>query len=483
MAFPGVSHVLAALQDKPDFVAFLSKNLLIAFPGATRYLSQNVAPVFAPEKDTPMAKKPKIALTDRKVQSLKAAPKGERYQVMDSVVPGFGVRVTDKGVRTYILQTRFPGNDNPARREIGKCDVLDLGDAREKAREWVKAVKNGIDPAIAGQRERDENIKTAATTFSGVAEDWFLRKLSTQRSGKTVEREVRRHLFPVFEKRAITEITDLDIITKVINPRIRETPQMARQLLANLGKLYSWAIDQRVYGVKTSPCATIKPSKVIGKIVRRQRTLNDNELRSLWLAATKRIGYPFGTVYRGLALTALRLNEVAETERSEWDLHGGVWTIPAERMKGNIAHAVPITKELRALYESCPKQGKFLFSFTGGETPVMMSGRAKEAMDSEMLHIMKVQARERGDDPTSTTLPHWTNHDIRRTVRTRLSRLRIPEEAREAILAHVRPGIKGVYDTHDYLDEKREGLELWAAKLREIVEPPPSNVIKLRKRK
>ena len=55
-------------------------------------------------------------------------------------------------------------------------------------------------------------------------------------------------------------------------------------------------------------------------------------------------------------------------------------------------------------------------------------------------------------------LPDWTNHDIRRTVRTKLSALRIPEEVREAVLAHARPGIKGHYDHHQYLDEKRDAL-------------------------
>jgi hypothetical protein len=54
--------------------------------------------------------------------------------------------------------------------------------------------------------------------------------------------------------------------------------------------------------------------------------------------------------------------------------------------------------------------------------------------------------------------------------------LKITEEAREAVLAHARPGIKGTYDHHHYLDEKREALELWAARLRTIVEPrrPPT---------
>lgn len=59
--------------------------------------------------------------------------------------------------------------------------------------------------------------------------------------------------------------------------------------------------------------------------------------------------------------------------------------------------------------------------------------------------------------------------------------MRVTEEAREAVLAHARPGIKGTYDLYDYADEKREALELWAARLRSIVEPPPAqiNVIEL----
>jgi hypothetical protein len=64
-------------------------------------------------------------------------------------------------------------------------------------------------------------------------------------------------------------------------------------------------------------------------------------------------------------------------------------------------------------------------------------------------------------------------------VRTHLSALRIGEEVREAVLAHVRPGIKGVYDKHQYLEEKREALTLWNARLRSIVEPPPANVVRL----
>jgi hypothetical protein len=80
------------------------------------------------------------------------------------------------------------------------------------------------------------------------------------------------------------------------------------------------------------------------------------------------------------------------------------------------------------------------------------------------------------------TLAPWTNHDIRRSVRSQLSRLKVTEEAREAVLGHVRPGIKRVYDLHDYLLEKREALEAWGARLRTILEPLPAKVVTPRMR-
>jgi hypothetical protein len=102
-------------------------------------------------------------------------------------------------------------------------------------------------------------------------------------------------------------------------------------------------------------------------------------------------------------------------------------------------------------------------------------------MDELMLTELRDMARERGEDPTKIELPHWINHDIRRTVRSQLSRLKVSEEAREAVLAHARPGTKGTYDQHDYLDEKREALTLWAGRLRSIVAPMAANVVELKR--
>ena len=120
-----------------------------------------------------------------------------------------------------------------------------------------------------------------------------------------------------------------------------------------------------------------------------------------------------------------------------------------------------------------------MFTTTAGVKSVWMRSKVKRDVDKRMLRTLRAMARRRGEDPAAIELPAWTNHDIRRSVRSCLLRLKISENAREAVLAHKRPGIAGVYDHYDYLDEKREALELWAKALRDIIEPPPSNVITL----
>jgi integrase len=76
--------------------------------------------------------------------------------------------------------------------------------------------------------------------------------------------------------------------------------------------------------------------------------------------------------------------------------------------------------------------------------------------------------------------PTFVIHDLRRTVRTRLSSLRVPDAVAEMVIGHGRKGIQRVYDQHTYLTEMREALDAWAVRLRTIVDPPPPNVVPMR---
>jgi integrase len=422
-------------------------------------------------------------LTDRSLRALKAAAKGAHYDVFDPGFAGFGVRVSETGRKTFVLTARYPGSKNPTRRALGHYGPMTLEEAHEKARGWKKLIGKGVDPAAEEERARQAEQQKRKNTFAAVAEDFIREKLPGERKGREVERDIRNNFIPAWGALPITEITDLQLIS-IIKAKKHTAPAQARNLLGHAKRIFTWAVDQREYGLKASPFSDLKPTKIIGEKPAGTRILSDDELFALWRAAG-RIPYPYCPVYRLLMLTALRLNEVARANWSEFDLSKRLWVIPASRMKGRNSkarpHAVPLTPDIMAILETLPRfnRGKFLFSTSFGEIPSCITNKIKNRIDRRMLRTLRALARRRGDDPAAVELPEWTNHDIRRSVRSNLSRLRIPEEAREAVLAHVRPGIKGVYDHHDYLDEKREALALWAARLRDIVQPPPPNVIAL----
>jgi len=418
-------------------------------------------------------------LTPTLITGLKPAPEGTRYQVMDAQVPGFGVRVTDTGHRTFILRTRYPGSASPSRREIGNCADINLTDARDKARKWRALIGQGLDPVLVEAAERAAVARQQAMTFESVAEDFIREKLPSERKGQDVEREIRRDLMPRWKDRPIASITDIDVIT-VIKAKIPDGKVGARNLLALIKRFFRWVVAQRVYGVTASPCASLQASAIVGETNGpRDRILSEDEIFAYWRATT-RMPYPFRPIYQLLMLTALRLSEVVDASLPEFDFRKDLWVIPASRMKGKNSgkkqarpHAVPLIAELQELIETLPRfnGGRYLFSTTNGESSVWMGTKPKQRLDRRMLITLRALARQRGDDFRAVELPHFVQHDVRRTVRSQLSRLKVPEEVREAVLAHARPGIKKVYDIHDYLDEKREALELWAARLKEITAP------------
>jgi integrase len=336
-------------------------------------------------------------------------------------------------------------------------------------------IDKGIDPAVAEEEERQARLRQVDSTFASVAEKFIeYIKANKERKAKDVERELQGFI-SAWGHRPIASIKPADVALMIETTVKRGKRAQAHNEFGHIRRLFRWAIP--LY-VEHSPCAQLSPKRLIGERTRRDRVLSDAEISALW-KASEPLGYPYGPLYRLLLLTGLRLSEVSEAAWGEFDFKERVWTIPAARMKktGSEAkpHMVPLTDAILEVIEMLPRfpNGKFLFSSRNGMQPIkaVYFGGPKIKLDGLLQQIM-------GDKP-----PDWTNHDIRRTVRTKLSALRIPEEVREAVLAHARPGIKGHYDMHHYLDEKRDALTQWAAKLSDIVEPSKSVVVELRGRR
>ena len=228
--------------------------------------------------------------------------------------------------------------------------------------------------------------------------------------------------------------------------------------------MFGWARDQ-AYGLNHNIAADIKPLKIIGAKVSRERALSTDEVRALWAAASA-MPYPYGPAYQLLILTGLRLNECVRARWSEINLKAGIGTIPAVRMKGKAgkatSHVVPLTKQMIEILDELPHfTGEYVFSTDAGEKPISLGSKIKDKLDAKLQF----------DEP-------WQNHDLRRTIRSGLAELGIKEEVSEAVLGHRQPGIRGVYNQHKYLAEKRDALTQWGA-----VVAPPSNVTPLRKKR
>jgi integrase len=348
---------------------------------------------------------------------------------------------------------------------------MSLAKARQTAAQWREWIAEGKDPAGEIGRQQAAEQRKRANSFRVVAEEFIKLAASKQRKGAEVKRDIEKEFIARWDGRPITDITSHDVIAVLDEAVARGSPYQAHNLLGHIRRLFNWAIARGVYGLDRSPCDRMKPKDVIGPKAVRTRVFNDTEWRAFW-RATGEIKYPYGPLFRMLALTGQRKSEVAEAQWSEFDLKRKLWTIPAERMKADAPHVVPLSDAVIAILEDLPRfnKGDHLFSTDFGHRPVNGFSKAKVALDGAIL------AKLRKDNPKAKLAP-YVIHDIRRGMRTGLSALPISSDVAELVIAHARPGLRKVYDQYAFESEKRKALDLWAARLRDIVEPPPTNVV------
>ena len=196
-----------------------------------------------------------------------------------------------------------------------------------------------------------------------------------------------------------------------------------------------------------------------GKDRARARILTDDEFRAVWKAADAMPG-PFGAFVQFLLLTAARRAEAAAMTRSE--LKGADWTLPAARNKVKVDLIRPLSPAAQDVLAKLPRIGKAGYVFT-------TTGRSGLGGFSKFKRKLDKLSGVAG----------WTLHDLRRTARSLMSRAGVPSDHAERCLGHVIGGVRGVYDRHEFHDEKKRAYEALAAQIDRIVNPQ-ANVVPLR---
>jgi integrase len=421
----------------------------------------------------------RVVFTDRFLKSRKPAPKGKRTPYYDAIVPGLDALVTDTGHVSFGLKKRFPANPrNPTRRALGDYGAITLEQARQKARDWLALIHVGVDPKVEDARQRAAEQRRQRATFDVVAQEYVEREVPKLAHAVQAERIIRREFLSRWRGRPAVDILPEEAAAAVRAIVKRGAPAQARNAFGHGSRLFNWAIGTHEFGIISSPFASLRVADLAGKKLRRNRTLSDAELRAVWQATDGRldagaiaearrrdvrrdvhqpIAYPYGPLVQLMILTGQREREIADMTWSEVDFDKALWVIPATRMKGARAHAVPLAPQALALLKALPRfVGDYVFTTTGGAKPVSGFSKTKERLDK------------------LSGVSSWVLHDLRRTMRTHLSALPIEDRVREHMIAHAQPGLHQVYDRYAYSDEKRRGFELWEERLRGLLYPKPA---------
>lgn len=440
---------------------------------------------------------PKAKLTARTVENLKAPALGQ-VEYFDEALPGFALRITDRGRKSWVLFYRVkdgPEKGKQRRLTLGEYPLLSLGDGRAAAQEALRGVARGGDPAKEKQEAKRGSQSAASYTVDEVAAV-FLEEYAKPRkkSWTNDERLLRAYVSPVWGKRPITSITPADadaLIDRIAkhgvpsdSPKRKVTgaPVVANRVLSELKILFSWAAKKPRFQVSVSPVAQIQAP---GRVNKRQRYLDDGEIRLFWLAC-EALGYPFGTWAQLVLLTCARRGMAAAMQWRDLDISGKIWRVPPELMKSGRELLIPLSGRALDIIENVPKLAGSEFVFPASrwiKTPdpskryIAGFAYAKRKLAAQMIEI----AREEAADPEmSISIPHWTFHDLRRTATTHMGGLRVPRHIRKLILDHAEGDVTAIYDRHEYLDERREALELWAGKIERLITPAEANVVPLR---
>ncbi|MFC4173469.1 tyrosine-type recombinase/integrase [Microvirga sp. GCM10011540] len=228
-----------------------------------------------------------VKLTKRAVDA--ADPRSSRYEIWDTELKGFGLRIEPTGAKSFIVRYRAGAGGRTAPKRflsIGRYGALTPDEARKKAKEVLGAAARGDDPAA------DRNKRRKAMTVSEISERFLTEHVQPKRKPTTAElyrHVLEKHILPEIGRRKAEEIAKADVTR--LHHKLRATPFIANRAIAVLGSMFSWASEEGLVPEEFNPTARVEKYKED----KRERFLSSEELERIGeaLREAETVGIPW----------------------------------------------------------------------------------------------------------------------------------------------------------------------------------------------
>ena len=338
----------------------------------------------------------------------------------------------------------YRGNDGKQKRYVvGTYPQMPLAEARTAIS--ALGIVTGKDPVAEEKADADVRRKikpTMTDLWNAYIES---RKLTSKAKSTVIEEDRKwdREIKPIFGETAVADIQPRDL-AELLDTLAKKSPVSANRLHSFLSIFFKPAL--RKGWIPVHPLQWVdKPAKEKP----RKRFLSDEEIKTLW-SLLPSVNDNARDIIKMMLFTAQRKGEIFKMAWGE--IENGVWR--QSDNKTDSYNLVPLSPPVIEILEKRKGSGTtWVFpSSRGSQHHIKGIKRARIALNEKMA-----------GEP-------WTEHDLRRTARTLMSRLKIKHHIRERVLNHSQTGIVQVYDQHDYLDEKRDALEKLASEIERIIQ-------------
>ncbi len=381
--------------------------------------------------------------SDTSIARLKAPAEG-RAEYWDEELPGFGLRITARGTKTWQLMYRKDGRKR--RLTLGNYPALSLKLARKAAADALDALARGRDPAS------ERSVLTGGPlTFEGFAHAYLERHAKRhKKSWQADQAMIENDLIKAWGRRPADAIARRDVIALLEQVMARGHPYAANRRLALIRKMFAWGIEVDL--VTSSPATGVAAP---AREQTRTRTLSEHEIAALWQAWTE-MGWPYGFIFKLILLTAQRRSDIAGLRLEDIGFTTQIWTPPLAKSDAGNAHELPLAPSVLEILTSLPRATSALVFPSPGDRSKPVSGFSK--------------ASERASELSGVN--DWRTQDLRRTAAVGMARMGVRPELLDQILnvrTTISPGLRGVYQLASDAQEKRQAMEAWASQIDTIV--------------